>query len=69
MTDEYEFASDIEERERQVAVNEHARRMAAIKPADDCRHCGEGLTQVRIPWGTCIECARQAEKIARGCAR
>jgi len=66
MADDIEIASGIEERDRTTALAGHARLMASIKPSDECKHCGEDLIPVRKPWGSCIECATKAEKIAKG---
>lgn len=69
MADDNEHASDIEERDRNAALAGHAQLMAKIKPSDECKHCGEELLPVRKPWGSCIECATKAEKIAKGFRR
>lgn len=69
MADEFERASGYEQDERERAAAAHAAMMAALKPANECKHCGDELQPHRKPWASCIECAEAAEKQARAYAR
>lgn len=66
MADQLEQAGDYEQRERELALANHRVVMASIKPADDCRSCGEELLPHRVQWGVCIDCATRAESASKG---
>lgn len=64
MSDEFDRAQDLEEKERQIALQEHQRRtQTTARP--DCADCSCELAPHRQPYGTCIECQTDREKKAR----
>lgn len=69
MADENDAASDYEQGERDRILSNHARRLASIRPAEDCRECDEPLAEHRKAWGRCIDCATRAEARAKGYRR
>lgn len=64
MADEFDRAQDLEEKERQIAILQHASRPKE-QPRDDCADCGADLEAHRKPYGTCIECQTARENRER----
>ena len=64
MADEYDRAQDLEEKDRDIAIQQHQGRPQP-EPRDECADCDDPLPEHRRPFGTCITCQTTRENRAR----